>query len=509
MFFTRDMSGIFPVVSSAASSSVLAAHPLIDPLLIAVIGAGYVGLTTAAAFALAGHRVIVVESNPEKLETLRDGRSPFFEPGLDQALQRCAARIEFTSNAARAVREAAVTVIAVGTPLTDAGIADLSQLYAVANVIAPALERSGFRTLVIKSTVPVGTTRALEGQLRERTIHADFAIASNPEFLRQGQALRDAVRPDRIVIGTQDQRALTMLRRLYKPLLEGRVNLPDGSLEIQSEPKQIPFLEVSLESAELAKYAANAFLAMKISYANEIANVCDALDANIDQVLEVLTTDPRIGPSFLRPGLGYGGSCFPKDTQALSSFSLHGGYDFRLLKAVIEVNAAQRFHLLGRLEAMLGGFDGSHIAVLGLSFKPGTDDVRESIGLELAHELQVRGAGVRVHDPLVRSVPGFEVMASLEMACANADAALVVTEWPEYIQANWTKIARTMRTRIVLDGRNALEPERMTRAGFVYLGVGRGTQGLETALREDEHVAVMWAKAILPERTAELDSPNF
>lgn len=444
------------------------------PLLVAVIGAGYVGLTTAAAFALAGHRVIVVENNPEKLEMLRDGRSPFFEPGLDQALQRCAARLEFTSNAARATREAAVTVIAVGTPPTDAGIADLSEIYTVANTIAPALERSGFRTLVIKSTVPVGTTLALEQHLRERTIHADFAVASNPEFLRQGRALHDAVRPDRIVVGTQDQRALEVLRQLYAPLLESRVQLAQ---EIQ--PKPIPFLELSPESAELAKYAANAFLAMKISYANEIANVCDALGANIDQVLEVLATDPRIGSSFLGPGLGYGGSCFPKDTRALSSFALHGGYDFRLLKAVIEVNAAQRFHLLDRLESMLGGFDGSNIALLGLSFKPGTDDVRESIGLELAHELQARGAGVRVHDPLVRSVPGFEIAASLEMACVNTDAVLIVTEWPEYVHADWAKIAQTMRTRIVLDGRNALEPERMTRAGFVYLGVGRGTQGLD------------------------------
>jgi UDPglucose 6-dehydrogenase len=253
------------------------------------------------------------------------------------------------------------------------------------------------------------------------------------------------------------------------------VNLPDASRGKQ----HIPFLELSIESAELAKYAANAFLAMKISYANEIANVCDALGANIDQVLEVLATDPRIGSLFLKPGLGYGGSCFPKDTQALSSFSLHGGYDFRLLKAVIEVNAAQRLHLLGRIEAMLGGFEGSHIAVLGLSFKPGTDDVRESIGLELAQELLARGARVRVHDPLVKSVPSFDISASLETACINADVVLIVTEWPDYINADWVKIGRTMRTRIMLDGRNALEPERMIQAGFVYLGVGRGTHGLD------------------------------
>ena len=474
------MSGIAPVLPSEDFSPEPHSSSFRDPLLVAVIGAGYVGLTTAAAFALAGHRVIVVEKNPEKLEMLRDGRSPFFEPGLDQALQRCAARLEFTANAARATREAAVTVLAVGTPLTEVGIADLSQLYAVANTIAPALERSGFRTLVIKSTVPVGTTQALERHLRERTIHADFAIASNPEFLRQGQALGDAVRPDRIVVGTRDQRALVVLRRLYKPLLEGHVNLPDHTQTgIQTEAKQIPFLELSIESAELAKYAANAFLAMKISYANEIANVCDALGANIDQVLEVLAHDPRIGGSFLAPGLGYGGSCFPKDTQALSSFSLHCGYDFRLLKAVIEVNAAQRLILLDRLEAMLGGFDGSNIAVLGLSFKPGTDDLRESIGVDLAQELRIRGACVRVHDPLVKSVPGFEIAATLEAACTNADAVLIATEWPDYVRANWTEIAQTMRTRIVLDGRNALEPERMTRAGFIYLAVGRGVQGLD------------------------------
>jgi UDPglucose 6-dehydrogenase len=459
------------------------------PLLVAVIGAGYVGLTTAAAFALAGHRVIVVENNAQELEDLRDGHVPFYEPNLMAALQRCAARIEFTANAARATREAAVTVIAVGTPLGPNGLADLSQLYAVADAIVPALERDGFRTLVIKSTVPVGTTRALESYLRERTIRADFALASNPEFLRQGQALRDAVQPDRIVIGTHDERALQMLRRLYKLFLEGRVELPTGFPEAHTEPKTIPFLELSPESAELAKYAANAFLAMKISYANEIANVCDALGANIDQVLEVLATDPRIGSSFLGPGLGYGGSCFPKDTQALSSFSLRGGYDFRLLKAVIEVNAAQRFKLLDQLEAVLGGFEGSRIALLGLRFKPGTDDVRESIGLELALELQARGATVQVHDPLVKSVAGFEIAASLELACTDANAVLIATAWPEYVHVNWSEIGKTMRTRVMLDGRNAVESERITRAGFVYLGVGRGTQGLDAeVLRLEEQL---------------------
>ena len=244
------------------------------PLLVAVIGAGYVGLTSAAAYALAGHRVIVVENNPQKLEALRDGQSPFVQPGLDQALRRCAARLEFTANAARAVREAVVTVIAVGTPLTDAGIADLSQLYAVADTIAPALERSGFRTLVVKSTVPVGTTRVLEQHLRDRTLNADFAVASNPEFLRQGRALQDAIQPDRIVIGTHDDRALETLRRLYKPFLEGRIEAPNLSLEA----KAVPLLELSLESAELSKHTTNAFLAMKIPY----ANVCDALGANID-----------------------------------------------------------------------------------------------------------------------------------------------------------------------------------------------------------------------------------
>jgi UDPglucose 6-dehydrogenase len=464
---------------ASPQTTLLDATHLDAPLLVAVIGAGYVGLTTAAAFALAGHRVIVVENNPQKLEDLRDGHVPFFEPDLKAALQRCAARIEFTANAARATREAAVTVIAVGTPLGPNGLADLSQLYAVVDAIVPALEHDGFRTLVIKSTVPVGTTRALESYLRERTIRADFALASNPEFLRQGQAVRDAVQPDRIVIGTHDDRALQMLRRLYKFFLEGHIELPNASLEAQTKPKQIAFLELSPESAELAKYAANAFLAMKISYANEIANVCDALGANIDQVLEVLATDPRIGSSFLGPGLGYGGSCFPKDTQALSGFSLHGGYDFRLLKAVIEVNASQRLKLLDQLEAVLGGFEGSRIALLGLSFKPGTDDVRESIGLELAHELQARGATVRVHDPLVKSVAGFEIAASLELACTDADAVLITTAWSEYVHANWSEIGTTMRTCVMLDGRNALEPALVLQAGFVYIGVGRGIQGLD------------------------------
>ena len=444
-------------------------------LRVTVIGAGYVGLTSAVAFALAGHAVRLVERDPLKLATLRSGHAPFNEPGLEEALGRCAAHLEFTADALDATATAEVVVVAVGTPPGLHGAADLTQVWQAVDAIAPVLERPGFRVLAVKSTVPVGTGDAIEAHLRTRAPRATAEVVSAPEFLRQGRALADTVAPDRIVIGAASGRAFKTMRALYAPFVQGEVRLPG----MPTAPGPVPVLELSRRSAELSKYAANAFLAMKISFANEIANLCDGVDANVDEVLGVLGLDERIGGAFLGPGLGYGGSCFPKDTRALESISLGGGYDFRLLRAVIEVNAAQWSRLLDRLEAHLGGWTGKGVAVLGLSFKPLTDDVRESIGVMIALELQRRGVAVRVHDPLVRRVPalraaGLEVSPGLRDAVHGADAAILATAWPEYLGADWALLGGTMRTRVMADGRNALEPDALVRLGFSYLGVGRG-----------------------------------
>ena len=451
-------------------------------LRVTVIGAGCVGLTTAVAFALAGHQVRLVEHDPLKLAALRLGRAPFDEPNLEEALGRCATHLEITADVLDATTTAEVVVVAVGTPPGLHGAADLTQVWQVVNAIAPVLERPGFRVLAIKSTVPVGTGDAIEEHLQAIAPRATVEVVSAPEFLRQGRALLDTIAPDRIVIGGATIRAFKVMRALYAPFVEGTVRFPTVPLG----PKTVPLLELSRRSAELAKYAANAFLAMKISFANEIANLCDAVNANVDEVLEVLGHDERIGRAFLGPGLGYGGSCFPKDTRALESISLDGGYDFRLLRAVIEVNAAQWSRLLDRLETQLNGWLGQRVAVLGLSFKPLTDDVRESIGVMIALELQRRGVTVRIHDPLVSHVPelqaaGLEVSVGVYDAVMGADAVILATAWPEYLNADWASLGGIMRTRVMADGRNALEPERLVAAGFTYFGAGRG---LRMAQRE-------------------------
>lgn len=444
---------------------------------VTVIGAGYVGLSTALALALVGHRVWIVERDAHRLGALQAGRAPFGEPGLDSALRACDDRLRPTAHLDLAIAASSVVMLAVGTPPTPSSGVDLRQLFEALEGLAPHLDRQP-RVVVIKSTVPVGTHAQVATTLRRLAPNAAFAVSSNPEFLRQGQALRDAVFPDRVVVGANEAWALARLRELYRPLLEAKRPLP-AELEAQRPRTPIPWLEVSPESAELSKYAANAFLAMKISFINEIANLCDETGADVDEIVGVLGRDARIGQDFLRPGLGYGGSCFPKDTRALSQMAARSGYDFRLLRAVIEVNAAQRFRILDRLEARLSGLRARTVAVLGLSFKPETDDLRESLGLEIALELRSRGATVRAHDPVsaraARRVLPDEVFVTddLEACLDGADAAMLVTEWRVYRDADWGSLGRRMRRRLMMDGRNALEAATMIRAGFEYLGVGR------------------------------------
>jgi UDPglucose 6-dehydrogenase len=442
---------------------------------VAVIGAGYVGLSTAAALSLCGHTVRVVERNSARLAMLHAGRVPIAEPHLEGALFGGA--VSFGADLGEVVRASNVVIIAVGTPPTPSHGADLSQVYAALEGVAAHLGAKQ-AVIAVKSTVPVGTHADLRATLERLAPDANAVLVSNPEFLRQGRAVRDAVFPDRIVVGANAPWAFACMKALYGALLEGSVTVPDD-LERQ-RPKALPaWLEVSPHSAELAKYAANAFLAMKISFVNEIANVCAQVHADIDEVVGVLGGDARIGADFLRAGLGYGGSCFPKDTRALSQIAVKSGYDFRLLRAVIEVNAMQRYRVLDTLERDLGGLRGKTVTVLGLTFKPDTDDLRESLGVDIALELAARGARVHAHDPVAalgarRVLPDeITVTDNLERALDSADAAVLVTEWRAYLDADWASLGARMRTRVVLDGRNALHSARLTAAGFRYLGVGR------------------------------------
>ena len=438
------------------------------PLEITMVGAGYVGLSSAVALALAGHRVHLVERNTERSQILKAGKIPFLEPDLESAFQSCRDNICIAANLGHAVKSSSVIMLAVGTPPTPAHGADLSQVFKALEDIVPLLDQRP-RVIVVKSTVPVGTNAEIRTFLESRATNAVFAVASNPEFLRQGRALRDALFPDRIVLGASQPWALEMLRQLYAPLRHAPV--PETLEQFRPE-NPIPILEISPESAELAKYAANAFLAMKISFINEIANVCAGTGADVNEIRAVLEKDKRIGGDFLRAGLGYGGSCFPKDTRALSQIALRSGYEFRLLRAVIEVNSEQRFRVLKQLEQRLGGFRAKRVAVLGLSFKPNTDDLRESLGVDIALELQARGATVKTHDPTLLKLTQLEFSSDLSACLTAVDAAILVTEWDEYRNANWKELGCLMRRKLILDGRNALEPRDMLAAGFEYLGVG-------------------------------------
>ncbi len=440
---------------------------------ITVIGAGYVGLSTAIALAMAGHKVNVFERNPERLQALQQQKIPFAEPLLETVLHSLQKHVFFTSDLALAVQSSSMVMLAVGTPPTPAQGVDLSQVFEAVLQLAPLLNHEP-RVIVLKSTVPVGTSEEITKTLSSLAPDAVFSVSNNPEFLRQGRALRDAVFPDRIVFGTNQAWALEQLEMLYAPIIKGLLAVPP-ELEPFRPSQPIPVLKVSNASSELAKYAANAFLAMKISFINEIANVCDATSADIDEIVSVLAEDKRIGKDFLQAGLGYGGSCFPKDTRALNQLALRSGYDFRLLRAVIEVNNGQRFLALERLERVLNGFRGRHIAVLGLSFKPDTDDLRESIGVEITLELMARGAKVVAHDPMLEQmkVTAIPTNSDLDVCLTEADAAILVTEWSEYKTANWAELGQLMKQRIILDGRNALEKTSMLKAGFLYLAVGR------------------------------------
>jgi UDPglucose 6-dehydrogenase len=429
---------------------------------IAVIGTGYVGLVTGACFAEFGVDVTCVDIDFEKIARLSSGEMPIYEPGLEQLVTKNmqSGRLQFTTDIKQAVEQALVIFLAVGTPPKSDGSPDLSFVEAAASSVAEHM--NGYKVIVTKSTVPIGTGEHLRRRIREQNPRLNFGIVSNPEFLREGAAINDFMRPDRVVIGSRDEEAIAIMRDLYRPLYL----------------IEAPFVLTSLEAAELTKYAANAFLATKISFINEIASLCESIGCDVHDVAKAIGMDRRIGNKFLHPGPGFGGSCFPKDTQALASVARDFGRDSLIVDAVIEVNRRQRRAMLPKIEKLVGGLEGKTIAVLGLAFKPETNDMREAPSLEIIEGLLKSGAMVRAYDP-VAMLEAAEVLPEVNYAddeyaaVTNADALVFVTEWNQFRALDMRRIRDLMRSPRIADLRNIYEPEDMRELGFEYVGVGR------------------------------------
>ncbi len=456
---------------------------------ITVIGTGYVGTVTGACLSYLGHHVSCVDSDASKIEKLQRGESPIYEPHLEEMLQLATRRggIAFTTDLAGAVAQSDVIFIAVGTPPLPSGEANLEYLEAAANSIGAAMDESRFRVVVNKSTVPVGSGNLVETLVREgiRDAHPStrptirFGVASNPEFLREGSAVADSLYPDRIVVGASDNETLDVMRELYRPLATQSFEPPPG-LPRPASVESTKLFTTSLTSAEMIKYAANAFLAMKIGFANEIANICERVGAESTEVMAGIGMDSRIGSKFLNPGVGWGGSCFGKDIQALLHTAREYGYTGKLLQASWEVNCDQRQMVIQKLQEKLRILKGRTIGLLGLAFKPDTDDLRDAPSLHLANRLLPMGTRVRAYDPVAMEAcqkqhPDVKIRycSSPEELAAGADALVLVTEWREFRNLDLGKLARSMATPVLVDGRNLFHPEEALAAGFDYTGIGR------------------------------------
>ncbi|HEY7056897.1 MAG TPA: UDP-glucose/GDP-mannose dehydrogenase family protein [Vicinamibacterales bacterium] len=429
---------------------------------IAVVGTGYVGLVAGACFAENGNEVICVDKDASKVRTLQRGRIPIYEPGLEELVRRNRSekRLTFTTNLSRGIRASQIIFIAVGTPTGEDGSADLRHVLDVAREIARAM--NGYKVIVDKSTVPVGTAERVREAVRKETSHP-FSVVSNPEFLKQGAAIDDFMKPDRVVIGAEDARAAEIMRELYAPFTR------TGA----------PIMMMDCASAELCKYAANAMLATRISFMNEVANVCEVVGADVDHVRRAVASDRRIGPSFLFPGVGYGGSCFPKDVKAMLTFAAKKSYDFQILKAVECVNERQKVRLLAKMQKHFGGLKGKRIAVWGLAFKPKTDDMREAPAVPLIRALVDAGASVTAYDPEAMRVARVIFGSDIEFAdksydaLKGADALAIVTEWNEFREPDFARIRKLMRNPVIFDGRNLYNAEQIRGAGFTYYSMGR------------------------------------
>ncbi len=433
---------------------------------IAIIGTGYVGLVSGTCFSEFGHEVICIDKDKDKISRLQSGQIPIYEPGLQSLVQKNVQeqRLAFDTDLGKGVPWADTVFIAVGTPSSRRGdgYADLSYIYEAAREIAQFL--TGYTLVVNKSTVPVGTARQIARIIRETNANADFDIASNPEFLREGAAINDFMRPDRVVIGVENERAAGVLKDIYKPLYL----------------IETPIVQADIETAELIKYAANAFLAVKISYINEMAALCENLGADVIKLAKSIGLDGRIGSKFLHPGPGYGGSCFPKDTLALVRMAQEQGAGARIVEAAVEVNSAQKARMIKKIRDALGGSEtGKVIGVLGLTFKPETDDMRDAPSLTILPALLEKGASIKAHDPQGMKEAALYLPAGIEykenpyQVCEGADVLILMTEWNQYRALDFERIKSLMKKAVFVDLRNVYEPGDMKELGFTYSGVGR------------------------------------
>jgi len=448
---------------------------------IAVIGSGYVGLVAAACFAELGHQVISIDNDVEKIEMLENGGVPIHEEFLPELLARHRGKnLTFSTDLPKSVRQSQAIFIAVGTPSTEGGEADLSYVEQVSREVASAIDE--YKIVVEKSTVPVFTSQWVRRVMLLDGAGADhFDVASNPEFLREGTAVGDFLYPDRIVVGADTERCASLLRAIYEPLTSGAYYKGKSTIpNTTGAPIPPPIIVTSTKSAELIKHASNAFLATKISFINAVANLCEAVGADIKEVCDGIGADSRIGRRFLNPGIGYGGSCFPKDLKAFSSVARETGYDFRLLQEVMSINAEQRARFLRKVRNALWTLKGKKLAVLGLAFKGGTDDIRESPAIEIVKALLKEGCEVRAFDPAaterameVLPHEGITYSKSAYEAAAGADALLILTDWPEFAKLDLPRLKAALTYPIVVDGRNLHDPADMAANGFIYSSVGR------------------------------------
>jgi UDPglucose 6-dehydrogenase len=447
---------------------------------IAIVGSGYVGLVAGACFADLGHQVVLVDNDQQKLAALKNGQVPIHEKFLPELLERHRGRtLTFSDDLRAAVEASSAVFIAVGTPPTEHGNADLSYVESVARIIPSAI--NGYKVIVEKSTVPVYTSEWIRKIILRNAAAPDaFDVASNPEFLREGTAVTDFFYPDRIVVGADNERCAAVLREIYAPLTDGSYyRRPDAIPRPDQGQIPPPLIITSTKSAELIKHACNAFLAMKISFINAVASVCESVGANVQQVCQGIGTDSRIGPRFLNPGIGYGGSCFPKDLMAFRAVARECGYEFRLLDEVMRINEDQRQRFLRKVRNALWTLRGKRLGVLGLAFKGGTDDIRESPAILLVQTLLQEGCQIAAYDPAAQERAKEVLNSSVEYAsdayeaARGADALLILTEWDEFASLDLDRLQQQLKYPIVIDGRNLYDPESMAARGFTYYSVGR------------------------------------
>ncbi|NJN74200.1 MAG: UDP-glucose/GDP-mannose dehydrogenase family protein [Limnothrix sp. RL_2_0] len=447
---------------------------------VCVIGTGYVGLVTGVCLSHMGHDVICIDNNEKKVKLMQSGRSPIYEPGLSELMQSSmeSGQLQFTTDLALGVNHGEIMFIAVGTPALPNGESDTRYVEAVARGIGEHLPIDTYKVIVNKSTVPIGSGDwvrmiVLDG-VKEKTgdaMNVQFDVVSNPEFLREGSAIDDTFNTDRIVLGSSNEKAIALMKQLYEPLISGKFSDP-------ATPTPIPVVETDLNSAEMIKYAANAFLATKISFINEVANICDRVGADILQVSKGIGLDSRIGKKFLQAGLGWGGSCFPKDVSALFHTGEDYGYNAQILQAAVEVNTRQKLIVLEKLQQELKILKGKTIGLLGLTFKPDTDDMRDAPSLKIIAELNRLGARVKAYDPIVsqngisHGLTGVLIESSPEMLADDCDALVLVTDWAEFLELDYGKLGNRLQNRLVIDGRNFLDREKLVELGFRYVGIG-------------------------------------